>query len=92
MVAFETKTLHQAILKWGEDSQMEMIVEECAELIQAIQKYKRKPSSETIEHIAEELADVQIMLYQAKVIFACDAKMEEFIEQKIARLKERLKA
>lgn len=39
----------QALEKWGVNSQIEMAVEECSELIQAIQKVKRSENIITIK-------------------------------------------
>lgn len=44
----ETETLHGAINKFGVISQMDMAIEEAAELIQAINKVKRSFTSEQI--------------------------------------------
>lgn len=58
------KLYKTAIQVWGKESQMNMLVEECAELIQSVNKYRRKGS----ENILEEIADVEIMIEQAKII------------------------
>ena len=50
-----------ALKKWGESAQLDMVIEEMAELTKAILKYKR---GESIDRIAEEHADVNIMLDQ----------------------------
>lgn len=76
----------QAIEKWGEDKQIDMIVEETGELLQALMKYRRgKP-----HNVEEELADVQIMIQQLKFMFDFDL-YQEFKFDKIQRLKLRLK-
>ena len=67
--------LNGIIAKYGKTAQLNMIKEEsaelikaCAELIQAVSKYERNPCFETIDHLAEEIADVEIMIEQAKII------------------------
>jgi len=56
----------QAIEAWGEDAQLGMLQEECAELIAAINKLRRgEPASVVIE----EIADVELMLAQMRYIF-----------------------
>jgi NTP pyrophosphatase (non-canonical NTP hydrolase) len=44
----ETETLKKAIAKYGTIPQMDMVVEECAELIQAINKMKRVASKDGV--------------------------------------------
>lgn len=78
-----------AIKKWGEDSQIDMIVEECAELIKAIQKMRRNKSPEAHQAVLEELADVRIMVEQAYYIFGREVCEYQY-KQKIKRLIERL--
>jgi len=57
--------IHQQVLtKFGEQKQKDMLIEEMAELMQALQKERRG-----LEHnISEEIADVQIMLDQIKLL------------------------
>ena len=62
--------LNSAIKTFGTEKQLEMVVEECAELILAIQKYKRSPSESTLETmLLQETADVEIMIKQIRLIF-----------------------
>lgn len=55
-----------AIFHWGDEAQIDMAVEECAELIDKLQKNKRRRAS--WEDIAEEVADVSIMMEQMSLI------------------------
>ena len=59
----------KAIDVWGITAQVDMAIEECAELIKALQKRKRAEGTGTIDDVLEEMADVEIMLEQLKVIF-----------------------
>jgi NTP pyrophosphatase (non-canonical NTP hydrolase) len=68
----------KALTAWGRTFQMDMLVEECAELIHAIQKYKRCP---TVDNVIEELADVEIMCEQMRLIFN-PAEIDRIKEQK----------
>lgn len=58
------------------EGQTEQLVEECAELIQAVQKIKRAAKGlggtveETTAQMAEEIADVMIMCEQVKFYLA----------------------
>lgn len=83
--------LKEAIERWGYLPQLDMVVEECAELIKAIQKSKR-PSDDTKsvrDNIVDEIADVTILMSQCKIIFG-EKAIQERIDFKMKRLKERL--
>ena len=83
---------NKAIQKWGERSQVKMAIEECAELIKALAKYDRNNNGSTIDEILEEMADVEIMIEQLKIIFnykySNDTvdKFKEIKRQKLERL------
>ena len=63
-------TFNQSIIKCGEEPQCRQAMEECAELIQAINKCIRYPDRKDCHNnLIEEIADVEIMLYQLKVMF-----------------------
>ena len=74
---------------WGMDAQLFLLVEECGELLQAISKNRRNPTTETKADIEEEVADVLIMLYQAIHMFELD-NVQEIIDRKQDRLVKRL--
>ena len=74
-----------ALRLWGKDAQMIVCMEELAELTQALAKEMRPsrrsdPShhASDIEHIAEELADVEIITNQIRCIFDWDGPEGEF--------------
>lgn len=75
----------QAIETWGKDIQLDILVEECAELINVIQKAKRGRASTS--EILDELADVSLMLDQAELIYG---SYWYHRQQKLIRLKKRL--
>jgi NTP pyrophosphatase (non-canonical NTP hydrolase) len=58
---------NRALDAWGHDAQMDMVIEEMSELIKAILKYRRKPHKDRAMDVAEELADVIIMLRQLEI-------------------------
>lgn len=66
------KLLEQMIQKYGESKQLDIAIEECSELIKAISKYKREEKIDDmylrIASIAEEEADVRIMLAQIDIM------------------------
>lgn len=80
-----------AIRRYGKQAQIGQFHEEVGELMQAINKYNRKPSITMLSNIAEEIADVEIMLEQLKIIFCIDqCNVMEIKQAKVQRLKERL--
>lgn len=89
------KLLIQSIEKHGKELQIELIVEECAELIKAIQKMKRVPVDATrtaaLYHydVCDEIADVKIMIDQAMLMFDIEI-INERINFKLNRLNNRL--
>lgn len=72
---------------YGLSSQMDQTVEECAELIQALNKYKRNTCISTKENILEEIADVEIMLEQMKWLLAGVGQSYTDINFKIWKIK-----
>lgn len=87
--------LEKAIDTYGIEEQLLQTVEECAELIQAINKWRRSKDLENIkdavEHLSEEAADVIIMMEQLKIIIG-EHKINWWIDFKLQRLAERLEA
>ena len=82
----------RAIQHFGETAQIDMAVEEMAELTKALCKVKRAtpgaPTTAAIANVIEEIADVQIMLDQLRLIFA--RSTDEVEEDKLRRLLGRL--
>lgn len=72
-----------AIREWGKEAQMLMAIEECSELIQALTKVWRGKHSKN--NIEEEIADVEIMIGQLKIIFDAD-KVADWRMTKLERL------
>lgn len=87
---------------YGYEPQSRQLIEEMAELTQAINKLwriERKPYKDICDEVAidvykenlvEEIADVQIMLWQMLYLLRAQGKVEPIIEQKIARQMERI--
>lgn len=80
--------LQSAINIYGEQPQMIVAMEEMAELIKELSKNIRGENN--LENISEEIADVEIMIEQLKLIFNCFDEVEEWEEKKLKRLKMRL--
>lgn len=79
----------KAIERFGKPSQIEMLIEELAELQLALQKFKRNPSKQLAEDVCDEMADVEIMLEQNRLVFNSKVvdKRKSF---KLARLQDTL--
>lgn len=95
MTAEERRALlDRAITTYGAPAQMDMAVEEMAELTKALCKVKRAScaaeAKAALENAVEEMADVQIMLDQLRIIFGRSTSEAE--EYKLERLKKRLGA
>lgn len=72
-------------------SQMSVAQEECAELIQAIGKVRRLGiNGETLDHMAEEIADVRIMCAQLVAILGLNEAVSRNIDQKLDRQMKRI--
>ncbi len=76
-----------AALKWGELAQLDVAIEECAELMVKMSHVKRGRAH--IMQIAEEVADVEIMMEQLRVMVGPN-KVQQFRATKLARLAKRV--
>lgn len=79
---------HKAIELWGKNLQTMVCMEEMAELIQALSKNIRGARNEI--NIAEEIADVEIMLEQLKQMFNLRYAVENYQTKKLKRLEKRI--
>lgn len=76
--------------KQGYERQSNMLMEECAELIQAINKHKRlcnhdrsidKTWTELVDDVMEEIADVEIMIEQVKYLLNINPRYIDMIKE-----------
>ena len=75
---------------YGEANQLNQLQEELAELIVAINKYRR--NADNITNLVEEIADVEIMLRQIKYLLALNPDYLEGIRiNKLLRQEGRIK-
>lgn len=80
-----------AIETYGDEAQINQGIEEMAELIQAVNKFRRDIG--TWHDVVEEIVDVEIMMEQYKIIFEIsEDKISRFKNKKLNRLAERLEA
>lgn len=84
----ETHILQKAIDRWGEDAQTKMVLEEMSELQKEI--CKRWRGKDNRDAIAEETADVEIMLDQLKMMLDIQEEVRAYRREKLVRLRERL--
>ena len=94
-----THEIKEIAFYYGLEAQSRQTMEECAELIQALNKYLRnvtegQPTQEhnrdkLISDVAEEIADVSIMLEEIKFLLHCDSEVSKIIESKVNRTLER---
>lgn len=83
----QLEVLKEAVRRFGSINQKEMAIEECSELINALQKEKRHRVTD--DDVITEIADVTIMCQQLTLIYGEDKVCDE-ITRKTNRLKERM--
>lgn len=81
-------TYAAAVSTYGKHSQFIMAMEEMAELTKELSKNIR--GEKNISGISEEIADVEIMLEQLKIIFGNRAEVDQHRSYKLERLAGRL--
>lgn len=82
------KICRAALEAFGERAQMTMAIEEMSELAKEL--CKRCRGRDNVEAIAEEVADVEIMLQQMVMLFDCAGQVETFRRYKLERLAGRI--
>lgn len=80
-------TFRKAIETWGLPAQIDMAVEECGEVIVALQHLQRERADR--REVIEELADIRIMFEQLRWYFGQDY-VDPVVSDKMERLRERL--
>ena len=73
---------------YGEDHQLIKLKEELTELYEAVEVYQDDKSEENLTHLAEEMADVRIMLRQLRAVTG--DKVDEFVHYKLDRQLKRI--
>ena len=85
----DEEVLAAALKKWGVPVQMNMMMEESAELIVVMNHYKRDRA--TREEVLSEMVDNEIVLKQMKLFFAAgDDAYDRIYKQKMDRVREKL--
>lgn len=88
MTENEQRNLFRAALaKWGEGPQLMMVIEEALELALAVARKSRGRG--TVDDLAEECADVEIMLGQVRSMIG-DRIVDKYKRDKLDRLRRRV--
>ncbi len=92
-IDYETRecVYNDAIDKFGDRAQIIVAVEEMSELTKELCKYLNDRQDDTYS-IAEEIADVTVMMEQLRIIFECNDDVCEQMDFKIERLSKRIYA
>ena len=88
MTGMERAVFEGAIRTWGVTAQVTMVFEEMSELQKELCKQLRGGC--VVDHIAEEIADVEIMLDQMKILYNIQDDVSEQRKKKVERLLRRL--
>lgn len=88
MTAWETAVCKRAVEAYGKEHRLIICMEEMAELTKELTKNLR--GRRNLQDISEEVADVEIMLEQVKVIFDLKEEVSEAKEAKLLRLQKRI--
>lgn len=89
MLNYQAREVYRhAFAVYGVNAQILMCMEEMAELQKELCKNTR--GADNVEHIAEEIADVRIMLEQMALLYGCQALADNYRQAKLERLKSRL--
>ena len=78
----------RAVTYYGESSRLLLTIEEMSELTKEL--VKRARVRDNLPAISEEMADVEIMLEQLKILFGNRAEIDSWKAKKLQRLVERM--
>lgn len=95
MTQEQMKAAAEIMAHYGAEAQKDILIEECSELILAVEKSRRQyDRPEFTANMVEEMADVQILLMQFISLFGehWTAVFEETINGKLKRQAERIAA
>ena len=89
MKDWPTAVCQRAVSTWGKEHQLIICMEEMAELTKEISKNLRGHDNDL--GLAEEIADVEIMLEQLKLIFSIRTDVVCIKNEKLIRLDRRIR-
>ena len=87
LFAWKCNLLKKAIEKYGTEAQIFQCVEELNELATELMHHRRDKT--TVDEICSEIADVEIMILQMRLIFG-DELVDKYMDIKLKRLEKRL--
>ena len=82
--------MKKAVEHYGANAQIDKAIEEMAELTQALIKCRIDINAKVVANVAEEIADVLIMVEQLIMIYDNEEAVNKHTNNKIARLEQRL--
>lgn len=91
----DIEVYERALRRYGIKQQLVMLMEECSELSKECSKIYRALEGEkcfTLDPMAEEIADVQVMCGQIQAFFDLKDSVKGYRKEKIRRLRNRLDA
>lgn len=80
----------QIFKRYGAENQLEKLKEELNELYEAVVDFQENQSEANRNHLAEELADVEIVSKQIKSSVVGDELVNQFIQYKLTRQLKRI--
>lgn len=91
------RILKKAIIHFGPGTQAIKAMEEAGELVQALAKHFNATADggdddylQTLDHVAEEMADVWIMIQQLEIMLNCHEQVYTWYFRKLGRLAARI--
>lgn len=84
------KICKEALEVFGEKHQVKKCIEELNELAVALAHYL--DGKDQIDHVAEEIADVEIMLQQMLLLLGCQSTADKYRTQKMESLVLKIKS
>ena len=88
MAPVQSDTYAEAVRTYGKQSQLVMAMEEMSELTKELSKNLRGAANAAA--LAEEIAGVEIMLEQLKIIYCNRALVDRIRAEKLVRLSDRI--
>jgi ubiquinone biosynthesis protein UbiJ len=85
-----TRILRKAVDAYGIEAQLNQVTEEFAEVIMAINKWRRNPCEQTLDNLHEEIADSQIMIDQLLETFLSAEQVKQWYRFKMKKIADRL--
>mgnify|MGYP000631346799 FL=1 len=85
MTTSDSAICRKVVEMFGADLQQMVAIEEIGELLQAISKRAR--GKDNRDNLAEEIADVEIMLEQLKQCHGCHIRVNDHKRKKLDKLK-----